>query len=114
VAEGRGPDTALLGAGAGRGRILIFGPRPRFSLTTFLRSLIVPLAWIPCILLRSPFLTYTQDGQTRHWYPYHFINVDDIGYGRAVLNIVGVFVLLIAVGRVFVVLDRKLRPRPTA
>jgi len=33
--------------------------------------------------VRSPFITYTQDGGTKHWYPYHFINVDDLGYGRA-------------------------------
>lgn len=92
---------------------VLFGPRPLFSLATLGWSLLIPLSWIPYTLIRSPFITYTQDGETRHWYPYHFINVDDIGYGRALLNIVGVFVLLVAVGWVFVFIDRKLQPRPT-
>jgi hypothetical protein len=93
---------------------LLFGPRPRFSLTTLWRSLIIPLVWIAYTLIRSPFITYTEHGETRHWYPYHFINVDDIGYGRSLLNIAGIFLLLTAVGWVYVLLDRKLRPRPTA
>jgi len=91
---------------------LVFGPRPRFSLTTLWRSLIIPLVWIVYTLIRSPFITYTEHGETRHWYPYHFIDVDDIGYGRSLLNIAGIFLLLAAVGWVYVLLDRKLRPRP--
>jgi hypothetical protein len=92
---------------------LLFGPRPRFSLPTLWRSLTIPLAWIAYTLIRSPFITYTEDGETRHWYPYHFINVDDIGYGRALLNIAAIFLLLLVVGWLYVFLDRKLRPRPT-
>lgn len=92
---------------------LLFGPRPRFDLNTLWRSLIIPVAWIAYTLIRSPFITYTEDGETRHWYPYHFINVDDIGYGKALLNIAGISVLLIAVGWLFVFLDRKLPPQPT-
>lgn len=51
-------------------------------------------------------------GGTRHWYPYHFINVDDLGYGRSLLNMAGIFVFLLAVGWLYVFLDRRLRPRP--
>lgn len=100
------PTLAVLG-------YLLFGPRPRFSPTTLWWSLSVPLAWITYTLIRSPFITYTEDGETRHWYPYHFIDVDDIGYAQALLNIVGIFLLLAAVGWLFVFLDRKLPPRPT-
>lgn len=89
---------------------LVFGPRPRFSLTTLGWSLTIPLAWIAYTLIRSPFITYTEDGETRHWYPYHFIDVDDIGYGSALFNIAGIFLLLIAVGWLYVFLDRKLPP----
>jgi len=92
---------------------LLFGPRPRFDLATLWRSLTIPLAWIAYTLIRSPFITYTEDGETRHWYPYHFINVDDIGYGRALFNIAAIFLLLLVVGWLFVFLDRKLLPRPT-
>lgn len=91
---------------------LLFGPRPRFDLTTIWRSLTIPLVYMAYTLIRSPFITYAEDGETRHWYPYHFINVDDIGYGKALLNVAGVFLLLVAVGWVFVFLDRKLPPRP--
>jgi len=91
---------------------LMFGPRPRFSLATLWRSLTIPLAWIGYTLIRSPFITYTEDGKTRHWYPYHFINVDDIGYGKALLNIAAIFLLLLVVGWVYVFLDRKLPARP--
>jgi hypothetical protein len=93
---------------------LLFGPRPRFSLATLWRGLAIPLAYIAYTLIRSPFITYTEDGETRHWYPYHFINVDDIGYGRAVLNSVAIVLLLVAVGWVYVFLDRKLPSRPTS
>jgi len=101
------PALAVLG-------YLLFGPRPRFSLPTLWRSLSIPLAWIAYTLIRSPFITYTEDGKTRHWYPYHFINVDDIGYGRALLNIAGIFVFLLAIGWIYTFLDRTLSPRPAA
>jgi hypothetical protein len=93
---------------------LLFGPRPRFSLNTLLRSLVIPLAWIVYTLIRSPFITYDEDGETRHWYPYHFINVDDIGYGQALLNIAGIFLLLLVVGWLYVLIDRRLPSRPAA
>ncbi len=92
---------------------LLFGPRPRFSLDTLWRCVALPLIWVAYTLIRSPFITYTQDGQTRHWYPYHFINVDDIGYGRTLLNIAAIFVLFLLVGWLYTFLDRKLPPRPT-
>jgi len=92
---------------------LVFGPRPRFSPAILWRSLAIPLAWIVYTLIRSPFITYTEDGETKHWYPYHFINIDDIGYGKALVNIAAVFLLLLVVSWIYVFLDRKLSPRPT-
>jgi hypothetical protein len=93
---------------------LLFGPRPRFSMSVLGQSLTIPLAWIVYTLVRSPFITYTEDGSTQHWYPYHFINVDDIGYGRALLNIAGIFVFLLAVAWIYTLLDRRLSPRPSS
>lgn len=91
---------------------LLFGPRPRFDARTLAWSLVLPLLWIPYTLIRSPFISYQQGGETRHWYPYHFINVDDIGYGGALVNIAGVSVLLLAVGALYLLLDRRLPATP--
>jgi hypothetical protein len=92
---------------------LLFGPRPRFDLNTLWWSLTIPLAYMAYTLIRSPFISYTKDGETRDWYPYHFIDVNDIGYGTALLNVAGIFLLLTAVGWLFIFLDRKLPPRPS-
>lgn len=92
---------------------LVVGPRPRFSTRTLWASVSIPLLYIAYTLIRSPFITYTQDGQTRHWYPYHFVDVDDLGYGRVLLNIVGLLLLLLAVAGLYLYLDRKLPERPT-
>ena len=91
---------------------LVVGPRPRFTTGTLWASLLIPLAFIPYTLIRSPFITYTQDGQTRHWYPYHFIDVDDLGYGRVLINIAGGLLLLLVVAWVYFYLDRRLPERP--
>jgi hypothetical protein len=92
---------------------LVAGPRPGFSTRTLWASLSIPLAYVAYTLIGSPFITYTQDGQTRHWYPYHFLDVNDLGYGRVLGNIGGVFLLLLAVSGVFLYLDSKLPERPT-
>ncbi len=93
---------------------LLAGPRPRFSARTLWASVSIPLVYITYTLIRSPFITYTQDGQTRRWYPYHFVDVDDLGYGRVLLNIVGLVLLLFAIAGMYLYLDRKLPERPAA
>ena len=100
------PPMAVIG-------FLLFGPRPQFSRTTLWGSLAIPLAWVAYTLIRSPFITYTENGVTGHWYPYPFIDVDDIGYGRALGNIAAIFLLLVVMGGLYVFLDRKLPRRPT-
>ncbi len=91
---------------------LVVGPRPRFTTRTLWAMLTIPLAFIVYTLIRSPFIEYTQDGETRYWYPYHFIDVNDLGYGRSLLNCLGVFVLLLGVGYLYLFADRKLSPKP--
>lgn len=80
----------------------LFGPFPRFSQRTLLWSLSWPLAWLVYTLIR---------GAVREWYPYPFIDVTAIGYGRTLLNSVGITVLLLAVGAVFMLADRALGRR---
>ena len=58
------PVLAVLG-------YLLFGPRPEFSWGALWRSVLIPLSWVIYTLIRSPFISYTRNGDTRHWYPYH-------------------------------------------
>jgi hypothetical protein len=91
---------------------LLFGPRPRFSSSVLWCSLSIPLVWLAYTLVRGPLVSYPKDGETHHWYPYHFINVDDIGYPRTLMNIVGISLLLLATSWFYTLLDRKLQPEP--
>jgi hypothetical protein len=91
---------------------LVAGPRPRFAAGTLFRALVLPLGWVVYTMVRSPFIRYRAQGVTKHWWPYHFINVDDLGYAQALLNVLGVAVLLLAVGAIFLYLDRVLPARP--
>ena len=91
---------------------LVVGPRPRFTTRSLWAMLAIPLTYIVYTLIRSPFIEYRQDGETRHWYPYHFIDVNDLGYGRALINSLAVLLLLFAVGALYLFADRKLPPGP--
>ena len=92
---------------------ILFGPRPAFTTRSLWLSLLIPLTYLAYTFIRSPLLTYTQEGETHHWWPYHFINVDNLGYGRVSLNIVGVFLALVAFGAIYRLLDRMLAGAPT-
>ncbi|SEE46489.1 Pr6Pr family membrane protein [Jiangella alba] len=81
---------------------LLYGPRPRFGRDVLLASLIWPVAWLIYTLVR---------GELVDWYPYPFIDVSELGYGRTLLNSAGITVLLLGVGWLFVVGDRRLGDR---
>lgn len=91
---------------------LLFGPRPFLSHATLGWSLLIPVGWLAYTLVRGPFITYADGGRTRHFYPYHFIDVDVIGYGPAFANIAGVMLLMLLVAAAYWLLDRKLPARP--
>lgn len=84
---------------------LLFGPRPRIDVRTLLWSLIWPAVYI----------VYTVGhGAIDNWYPYPFTDVNANGYARVLVNGLGVIVLLLAVGGVFLAGDRRLgRAEPT-
>lgn len=63
-----------------------FGPRGLTSARIAKLSLLFPLAWLAFTLIR---------GAVIHWYPYPFIDVTSIGYGKAVLNCFWVTLLLL-------------------
>lgn len=81
---------------------LLFGPRPRMSWTTVAAAFVWPALW----------LIYTfVHGALSSWYPYPFLDVDDIGLVAAIRNAVVVLVIGVVLALVFKALDAKL-PQP--
>jgi hypothetical protein len=72
------PPLAVLGW-------LLFGPRPRISVRVIALSLIWPVAWVVYTLVR---------GAITGWFPYPFLNVDELGMSVVLRNLG--FVLLLA------------------
>ena len=56
---------------------LAFGPRGKVRREDLLPALIWPVLWLLATLALGPFVK---------WYPYPFINVDQIGYARTLVN----------------------------
>ena len=83
---------------------LLFGPRGLTSARTARLSLAFPVAWLAFTLVR---------GAVVHWYPYPFIDVTVLGYGKAVVNCAWVSLLLLGLAAGATVLDRHLGAAPT-
>ena len=72
---------------------LVFGPRGLVRREDLLPTLIWPVLWLVATLALGPLVG---------WYPYPFINVDQIGWGRTLINcaaIAGLFLGLAALAR---------------
>jgi len=80
-----------------------FGPRGLTSARIAKLSLLFPLAWLAFTLIR---------GAVIHWYPYPFIDVTSIGYGKALLNCFWVTLLLLGLAAGASALDSRLSRRP--
>ncbi len=78
---------------------LLFGPRPRVTENVLVVSLIWPALYVIYTLAH---------GAASSWYPYPFISVAKLGYATAVRNGVGLNVLLVGVGALFLWLDHRL------
>jgi hypothetical protein len=81
---------------------LIFGPRGLTSRRVAWLSLLFPACWMAFTLIR---------GAVIHWYPYPFIDVSVIGYGKAILNAFWVALLLLGLAAGATALDSRLGPR---
>lgn len=90
---------------------LAFGPRRRIQRSTAWWSLVPPITWLGYTLARGAIVT---DNTGVHWYPYPFLDVNDLGYGRALLNclMIAVFYIALALGARW--LDHRLARLTTA
>jgi len=84
---------------------LLFGPRPRITENTLVVSLIWPALYVIYTLVH---------GASSHWYPYPFVNVVTLGYTTAIRNGIGLNLLLVGVGALFMWLDHRLPASPSA
>ncbi len=77
----------------------LLGPRALTSARVAWLSLLFPVAWLAFTLVRGSFV---------HWYPYPFIDVGKLGYGKVALNCVWVALLLLGLAAGATVVDRRL------
>jgi hypothetical protein len=91
------PLLALLGWAA-------FGPRPRINGRVFALSLIYPIAWLVYTMLM---------GAVTGWYPYPFLDVDQLGAFSVTVVCVALTGAICLVGGSLWWGDQKLRPAPT-
>lgn len=78
---------------------LLFGPRGRVGRADLLPFLVVPVGWLAYTLVRGAFVD---------WYPYPFVDVDELGYGVVALNCVGVSAVMLALFGLVAWLDPRL------
>ncbi len=81
---------------------LLIGPRSIVSRRVAWLSVIFPVCWLAFTLIR---------GAIVHWYPYPFIDVTQIGYGRALLNCVPPPLFTLGLAAAATVLDGRLGQR---
>ena len=82
---------------------LLFGPRPRMTGRVVLLALIWPVAWLAYTLVM---------GELTGFYPYPFVDAVALGYGRVLLNSLGITVLFLALFGLVALADRRLPPAP--
>jgi len=81
---------------------LMFGPRGATSARIATLSVLFPFSWLAFTLIR---------GAVVHWYPYTFIDVTTLGYGKAVLNCLWVALLLFGLSAGFTAVDGRMTSR---
>jgi hypothetical protein len=83
---------------------LLFGPRGQTDARIVSWSIVYPLLWLAFTLVRGEFVGF---------YPYPFVDVDEHGYPRVLLNCLLVAVLFLALAAGATTLDRRLRRKTT-
>ena len=82
---------------------LIFGPRGQTSRRIACLSALYPFCWLIFTLARGAVIS---------WYPYPFIDVTQLGYGKTILNCFWVSLLLFGLAAGGTTLDARLGPSP--
>ncbi|MCI0633827.1 MAG: Pr6Pr family membrane protein [Actinobacteria bacterium] len=78
---------------------LVWGPRGLTSARIMRLSVIFPICWLIFTLIRGAIVDF---------YPYHFIDVNELGYARVLVNCVWVAILYLGVAAGATALDRWL------
>jgi hypothetical protein len=78
---------------------LVFGPRGRTELAIVGWSIVFPLLWLVFTLIR---------GAAIGFWPYPFVDADDLGYGKVLVNCLFVALLFLALAFGAMLLDRRL------
>jgi hypothetical protein len=76
---------------------LLFGPRPRIDGSTMAWAFLWPLAWIAYTFIR---------GALVGWYPYPFLDVDEIGYWASIGSTSFILAVAIVLVAIFKWIDR--------
>ena len=79
---------------------LLFGPRGLVRRRVVALALVYPLAWLAFTLVRGALIG---------WYPYPFVDVTTLGYGRVAVNSVLITALFLVLAAVAVGVDRLAR-----
>jgi hypothetical protein len=78
---------------------LLLGPRPRVTGATVARALVWPVVYVGWTLAH---------GAVTGWYPYPFLDVAELGYARALVDVAFVVLLALALLGLFRLVDAKL------
>lgn len=79
------------------GSWLLVGPHGRFRWGLLPLMLLIPVAWLAFAMAR---------GAISGFYPYFFMDVTEVGYAAASLNILGIVIFALVLASVFVTLDK--------
>lgn len=81
------------------GSWLLFGPHGRFRWGLLPLMLLIPVAWLVFAMVR---------GAVAGFYPYFFMDVAEVGYASAGLNILGIVVFALILASVYVMIDKAI------
>ncbi len=83
---------------------LIFGPRNPFRIKYVGWAMVIGLVWIAFTLVRGAMI---------HWYPYPFVDVDEIGYLMVVINCTAILIFAALLALAVLGLDKVLPGIPS-
>jgi hypothetical protein len=82
---------------------LLFGPRPRIDRSTVAWAFAWPVGWLVYTFVQGAFTG---------WYPYPFLDVDEVGLPAALASVVVVLAIGLVLALILAWLDRRLPPQP--